>query len=117
MMEETCLLWANASPPAWHEKCVHPQWPLIWSNNQLELSFNFSIMATLTPSLNGAGVPLPPNPANPPSLADIKSAKEYIDWLSFSKGQPAYQLNAATDGEIGAAEAYKMAVIFAHSPG
>jgi len=73
-------------------------------------------MATLTPSLNGAGVPLPPNPANPPSLADIKSAKEYIDWLSFSKGQPAYQLNAATDGEIGAAEAYKMAVIFAHSP-
>ena len=80
-------------------------------------------MAALTLSLNGAGVPLPPNPANPPSLIDITNAKEYVDRLFFSKGQPsnsahtillirfqilitvASQSNAATDGDIGAAEA------------
>jgi hypothetical protein len=92
-------------------------------------------MAALAPSLNGAGVPLPPNPENPPSLIDITNAKEYVDRLSFSKGQPsnsahtillirfrilitaACQPNAATDGDIGAAEAYKTAVVLTHSPG
>lgn len=42
-------------------------------------------MAALAPPPNIAGVPLPPVPNNPASLADITNAKEYIDRLSSNK--------------------------------
>ncbi|KAF8969559.1 hypothetical protein BDZ97DRAFT_206261 [Flammula alnicola] len=74
-------------------------------------------MAALIPPQNAAGVPLPPLPANPASLADIKNAKGYLDRLCASKlaasmGNPP----PATDEEIGAAGAYTTAVISSHSP-
>jgi len=68
----------------------------------------------LMPPGNATGVVIPPNPATPATLGDITNAKEYVERLSLSKrsGYP----NAATDVEIGAAEAYKTAVIFSQNP-
>lgn len=87
------------------------------------------MMAALPPPQNGAGVTLPPLPASPASLVDITNAREYVGQLSSSKHvfadsvislqlimiTDAIQPNAATDIDIGAAEANKAAVIFSHS--
>jgi hypothetical protein len=89
-------------------------------------------MNPLNPPHNDFGIPLPQAPGNPASLADITNARAYSDRLmSFKSEYPHTRSlpkliniivagrvpNDEVDSEIGAAEAYKTAVIFSHSPG
>ncbi|KAF8163524.1 hypothetical protein B0H34DRAFT_672501 [Crassisporium funariophilum] len=74
-------------------------------------------MAALTPPPNSVGISLPPTSANPTSLVDITNAKEYVERLSAHKIAVQPQPHAAIDADIGAAEAYKTALVFSLTPG
>ncbi|CAA7270535.1 unnamed protein product [Cyclocybe aegerita] len=68
-----------------------------------------SLMSSLLPPTNQAGIPVPKTPQNPATFDDIGRAVLYLRALEWTRMGP--HPNPATDREIGEAEVYKTALI------
>ncbi|KAF8888175.1 hypothetical protein CPB84DRAFT_1749573 [Gymnopilus junonius] len=87
---EDCGLVSDGLPSGW---CVRSEWE----------------------GADDSGIPLPPVPANPAVLSDITNAHDYIERLRSSRSSG--HSHAATNDDVGAAEVFKTAVLFSHTPG
>ena len=92
-----------------------------------------TLMPIRLPRQPAGGIPLPPQPQDPPTLADVFSALAYQRAVEASYSQPNYiptkspdqscadlselQANSPSSNDTARAEVYKTEVIMAHSPG
>jgi len=71
-------------------------------------------MPVQLPQQPAGGIPLPPQPQNPPTLADVFSALTYQKTVdaAYDNGQ-----SNNVNYDMARAEVYKTEVVMAHSPG
>jgi len=74
-------------------------------------------MPVQLPQQPAGGILLPPQPQNPPTLADVFSALTYQSAVDTAHGQPVFQANSPSNNDKARAEVYKTEVVMAHSPG